>query len=58
MGQAAMTLQEAATALGMTPDGLRQAIARGSLRARKFGRDWNVGPAEVERYRRENRRER
>jgi excisionase family DNA binding protein len=52
-----MTLKEAASLLGVTPDNLRGAIARGSLKARKVGRDWHVTPAEVERYRRENRRE-
>ena len=51
-----MTLKEAAEKLGITPDALRGAIARGSLVARKVGRDWIVDPAEVERYGRENRR--
>lgn len=51
-----MTLKEAAESLGTTPDNLRGAIARGTLKARKLGRDWIVTPAEVERYRREHRR--
>ena len=51
-----MTLKEAAERIGTTPDNLRGAIARGSLQARKVGRDWLVEPAEVERYRAENRR--
>jgi excisionase family DNA binding protein len=51
-----MTLTEAATVLGITPDNLRGAIKRGSLQATKHGRDWWVEPAEVERYKRENRR--
>ena len=51
-----MTLIEAATIVGTTPDNLRQAIARGALRAEKHGRDWWVQPAEVERYKRENHR--
>jgi excisionase family DNA binding protein len=51
-----MTLKEAATQLATSPDVLRQAIARGSLKAAKHGRDWWVEPAEVERYGRENRR--
>lgn len=51
-----MTLREAARQLGVTPDNLRAAIARGALTARKLGRDWTVTPAEVERYRREHRR--
>jgi excisionase family DNA binding protein len=53
-----MTLKEAATQLATSPDVLRQAIARGSLKAAKHGRDWWVEPAEVERYGRENRRTR
>lgn len=51
-----MTLKEAAALLGITPDNLRGAIARGSLKASKHGRDWWVEPREVERYRKENRR--
>ena len=45
-----MTLNEAAAALGVTAATLRQQIARGSLKARKIGRDWSVTPAEVKRY--------
>lgn len=52
-----MTLKEAAAQLGVTPDNLRGAIARGTLKAAKHGRDWWVTDAEVERYRRENRRD-
>lgn len=51
-----MTLIEAAAILGTSPDNLRGAIARGSLKAEKRGRDWWVTPAEVERYGRQNRR--
>ena len=51
-----MTLKEAAAQLGLDPATLRQAIARGSLKATKRGRDWFVSPSEVERYQRENRR--
>ena len=51
-----MTLKEAAASLGITPDSLRQAIARGALRATKLGRDWIVTAEEVERYRMEHRR--
>lgn len=51
-----MTLKEAAARLGVTPDNLRGAIARGSMKAKKLGRDWTVTPREVERYRRENLR--
>jgi excisionase family DNA binding protein len=51
-----MTLKEAAESLGVTPDNLRGAIARGALKAKKLGRDWFVTPGEVERYRKEHRR--
>lgn len=51
-----VTLTEAAVILGVTADNLRGAIARGSLKAVKHGRDWWVSAGEVERYRRENRR--
>lgn len=51
-----MTLKEAAAQLGVTPDNLRGAIARGSLKAEKRGRDWFVTQREVERYRTENKR--
>lgn len=53
---AVMPLKQAAAILGVTPDNLRGAIARGSLRATKIGRDWTVTPKEVERYRTEHRR--
>lgn len=51
-----MTLKEAAASLGTTPDNLRGAIARGSLKAKKLGRDWHVSESDLERYRREHRR--
>lgn len=51
-----MTLVEAAAILRTSPDNLRGAIKRGSLKATKHGRDWWVDPKEVERYRKENRR--
>ena len=51
-----MTLKEAAALLGVTPDNLRGAIARGAMTARKLGRDWTVTRREVERYRSENLR--
>lgn len=56
MSRKTMTLREAAAELGVTPDNLRGAIARGSLKAAKIGRDWYVVAREVERYRTENRR--
>ena len=51
-----MTLVEAAAILGVTAATLRQQIARGTLKARKVGRDWSVTPREVERYRVEHKR--
>ena len=51
-----MTLKEAATKLGVTPDNLRGAIARGSLKGTKVGRDWTVTRREVDRYRQEHKR--
>lgn len=51
-----MTLKEAAAQLGVTPDNLRGAIARGAFKATKIGRDWIVTTKEVERYRTEHRR--
>lgn len=51
-----VTLKAAAEQLGVTPDNLRGAIARGSLKAEKFGRDWFVDQREVDRYARDNRR--
>jgi len=46
-----MSLKQAATELGITPDTLRQQIKAEKLTATKLGRDWFVTPAEVERYR-------
>jgi hypothetical protein len=54
--QIGMTLVYAAQLLETTPDNLRGAIKRGSLKAEKHGRDWFVTLTEVERYGRENRR--
>lgn len=51
-----MTLKEAAAILEVTAATLRQAIARGALKARKVGRDWTVTAREVERYRVEHAR--
>ena len=52
-----MTLKEAAELLGVTPDNLRGAIARGALRATKVGRDWTVEPWAAELYRRNHLRD-
>jgi excisionase family DNA binding protein len=51
-----MTLNEAATILGVQADTLRRQVRLGKLMARKVGRDWHVTPKEVDRYQRENRR--
>ena len=51
-----MTLAEAAAILGVHPDTLRRQVRLGKLRAKKHGPIWWVTAAEVERYRRENRR--
>jgi excisionase family DNA binding protein len=45
-----VTLIEAAAILGVTAATLRQQIAKGRIKARKIGRDWQVSPAEVRRY--------
>ena len=46
-----LTLREAAESLGIAPATLRQAIARGSFVARKFGTVWITTQPEVARYR-------
>lgn len=51
-----ITLKEAAAQLGTSPDNLRARIARGTLKARKMGRDWFVEQREVDRYAAQNRR--
>jgi excisionase family DNA binding protein len=50
----AMTLNEAAAALGVSPTTLRCQAGAGRIRAQKIGPLWTVTPAEVERYRRES----
>lgn len=52
-----MTLTEAAKELGLHPGTLRTQIKLGNLTATKLARDWFVTRAEVERYRREHRRQ-
>ena len=52
-----MTLTEAARSLGLSPETLRWQVRNRKLKARKLGNLWTVTEAEVERYRRENRRQ-
>ena len=51
-----MTIPEAARALNLAPATLRLQVKLGKLHAVKHGRDYWIAPAEVERYRVENRR--
>jgi excisionase family DNA binding protein len=51
-----VTLREAAERLGVTPDTLRQQIAKKKLTAVRRGRDWWVTDREVERYRESHKR--
>ena len=44
-----LTLKDAGQRWGRHPDNLRQRIARGTLQARKVGRDWMVAAAEMRR---------
>lgn len=53
-----LTLAEAAVLLGVTADTLRQQIHNGSLKARKVGPVWTISERELDRYRKENRRDR
>jgi excisionase family DNA binding protein len=53
---ALLTLARAAQALGISAATLRVQVHRGKLGARKYGRDWLVDEAEVERYRVESRK--
>jgi excisionase family DNA binding protein len=46
-----LTLRQAADQLGISPDTLRQGIARGAIRGRKIGTIWTVTQREVDRYR-------
>lgn len=43
------SLKELAAVMGITPDSLRQRIARGTLPATKLGRDWFVSDVEAAR---------
>jgi excisionase family DNA binding protein len=45
-----LTLAEAAEKVGVTPDSLRQAIHRGTLKARRQQHLWTVSEADLEAY--------
>jgi excisionase family DNA binding protein len=49
-----MTTTEAAEYLGISPEAIRQAISRKTLKAEKRGRDNFISRAELDRYRREH----
>lgn len=51
-----VTLADAAKDLGVDPSTLRHQIRLKRFQATKIGRSWFVVPAEIERYRSENRR--
>ncbi len=51
-----MTVNEAATLLGIKPDSVRQQCRSGKLRATKRGRDWWITLAAVKQYQKENQR--
>jgi len=50
-----LTSQQAAKALGLAHRTVLKYIERGKIKAHKFGRDWQIDAAEVERYRRERK---
>jgi len=45
-----LTTTEAATLMGIKPVSVRALIARGLLRATKYGRDYLIEQAEIDRY--------
>jgi hypothetical protein len=57
MAPTLVTLPEAARSLGRADSTLRHQIRRRKLAAHKIGRDWYLTVGEVERYRRDNRKE-
>jgi excisionase family DNA binding protein len=52
-----VTIPQAAESLGLAPSTLRRQARLGKLTAHKIGRDWYVTIGEVERYRRDNKKE-
>jgi excisionase family DNA binding protein len=51
-----LTTAEAADALDLDRRTVIAYIHRGLIQANKFGRDWQIDPAEVERYQKERRK--
>ncbi len=51
-----LTTQQAADALNLDRRTILKYIERGLIQAHKFGRDWQIDAAEVERYRQERRK--
>lgn len=51
-----LTTQQAADALNLDHRTILQYIRRGLIEATKFGRDWQIDPAEIERYQRKRRK--
>lgn len=49
-----LTLAQAASRLGVSPNTLRNQIGNGRLRGRLVGKTWTVSEREVERYRAES----
>ena len=52
-----VTVPQAAESLGLAASTLRRQIANGKMTAHKIGRDWFVTSGEVERYRKDHKRE-
>lgn len=50
-----LTTKQAAARLGISPRTVKDLCARGPLKCQKFGRDWLIDEAEVERYAQERR---
>jgi excisionase family DNA binding protein len=53
--RSSMTINDAATSLGLAPSTLRVQIRNGALKATKFGSVWVIDADEVERYRSKSR---
>lgn len=51
-----LTTQQAADLLGLDRRTVLKYIERGLIQATKFGRDWQIDPAEVEHFQRERRK--